>query len=180
MFQSGLPTPWLAEFQKFLSDLDTRTKLTWRAKLLEFVLESRTILRLSKETPRDSAKEETLTNLILQLEERFFSHDGLAVSDSRLREKLLKELEDFRGLVRGAKGVRQGEGGGDEGDGDLDDYLDVFPALEGGSVSVSSLARTLQEVYLDPSVWDKLDKFYLQFLSKNPSLPTLAVLLSIL
>ena len=45
---------------------------------------------------------------------------------------------------------------------------------------MSSITRTLQEVYLDPDVWDKLDKLYLQFLSKNPSLPTLAVLLSIL
>ena len=63
----------------------------------------------------------------------------------------------------------------------LDDDLIMFTALEGGSVvSVSSIVRTLQEVYLDPSVWDKLDKFYLQFLSKNPTLPTLAVLLSIL
>ena len=181
MLQTGLPTAWLAEFQRFLGDLDTRTKLTWRAKLLEFVLETRTILKLSKETPRDSAKEETLTNLILQLEERFFSDQGgLSVSDSKLREKLLKDLEDFRGLVRGAKGVRQGEG--ETGTGRvLDDDLIMFTALEGGSVvSVSSIVSTLQEVYLDPSVWDKLDKFYLQFLSKNPSLPTLAVLLSIL
>ena len=77
--------------------------------MLEFVVESRTILKLSKETPRDSAKEETLSNLILQLEDRFFSDGGLAVSDSGLREKLLKELDDFRGLVRGAKGVRQGK-----------------------------------------------------------------------
>ena len=155
--------------------------------MLQFVLESRTIIKLSKETPRDGAKEETLTNLILQLEEKFFSDDGLAVSDSRLREKLLKELEDFRGLVRGAKGLKQGEAGDDIGDdvggdgGDvLDDDLAMFPGLEGGSVSVSSLAGTVQEVYLDPSVWDKLDTLYLQFLSKKPSLPTLAVLLSIL
>ena len=109
LFQTGLPTPWLAEFQRFLTDLDTRTKLTWRVKLLEFVQESRTIIKLSKETARESDKEETLSNLILQLEERFFSDAGLAVSDSKLREKLLKDLEDFRGLVRGAKGVRQGE-----------------------------------------------------------------------
>ena len=179
LLQTGLPSAWLAEFQRFLTDLDTRTKLTWRVKLLEFVLESRTIIKLSKESPRDSAKEETLTNLILQLEERFFSNQGgLSVSDSKLREKLLKELEDFRGLVRGAKGVRQGEG---ETGRVLDDDLIMFSALEGGSVvSVSSIVRTLQEVYLDPSVWDKLDRFYLQFLSKNPTLPTLAVLLSIL
>ena len=78
--------------------------------MLDFVLESRTIIKLSKETPRDGTKEETLTNLILKLEEKFFSDDGLAVSDSALREKLLKELEDFRGLVRGAKGLKQGEG----------------------------------------------------------------------
>ena len=181
LLQTGLPSAWLAEFQRFLTDLDTRTKLTWRVKLLEFVLESRTIIKLSKESPRDSAKEETLTNLILQLEERFFSDQGgLSVSDSKLREKLLKDLEDFRGLVRGAKGVRQGEG--ETGTGRvLDDDLIMFTALEGGSVvSVSSIVSTLQEVYLDPSVWDKLDKLYLQFLSKNPSLPTLAVLLSIL
>ena len=66
------------------------------------------------------------------------------------------------------------------GDRVLDDDLDMVTGLEGGSVSVSSLAGSLQEVYLDPSVWDKLDKLYLQFLSKNPTLPTLAVLLSIL
>ena len=90
--------------------------------MLEFVLESRTILKLSKETPRDSAKEETLSNLILQLEDRFFSDGGLAVSDQRLREKLLKELEDFRGLVRGAKGVRQGE----EKDDDDEEFLMII------------------------------------------------------
>ena len=52
--------------------------------------------------------------------------------------------------------------------------------LSGRTVTVTSLASTIQEVYLDPSVWDKLDKLYLQFLRKNPSLPSLAVLLSIL
>lgn len=57
--------------------------------------------------------------------------------------------------------------------------LTFFSVLE-SNVSVTSLVSLLQEVYLDPGVWDKLDKLYLQFLHKNPTLPTLAVLLSIL
>ena len=109
LFQTGLPTPWLSEFQRFCTDLDTKTKLVWRARLLEFVLECRTVVRLSKETSKDKEKEETLTNLILQLEERFFSEGGVAVSDSQLRERLVRDLEVFRGQVRGAKGVRKGE-----------------------------------------------------------------------
>ena len=52
--------------------------------------------------------------------------------------------------------------------------------LEGRTVTVTSLASTIQEVYLDPSVWDKLDRLYLQFIKKNPALPSLAVILSIL
>ena len=43
-----------------------------------------------------------------------------------------------------------------------------------------SVVSRLQEVYRDPSVWEELDKLYVKFLHKNPSLPTLAVLLSIL
>ena len=166
LFQSGSPsltTPsWLSEFQKFCSDLDTRTKLTWRSPLLDFVMEARTINKLSKEISNEKEKEETLTNLVLQLEERHFTEGGLAVSDSQLRERLVTDLETFRGQVKGARGVRRALEGG------------------GGSVSLASLASTLQEVYLDPSVWDRLDKLYLQFLHKNPTLPTLAVLLSIL
>ena len=47
-------------------------------------------------------------------------------------------------------------------------------------MSVGSLVTRLQDVYRDPSVWEELDKLYMKFLLKNPSLPTLAVLLSIL
>ena len=125
-------------------------------------MEARTIIKLSKEISKEKEKEETLTNLVLQLEERHFTDGGLAVSDSQLRERLVTDLENFRGQVKGARGVRRALEGG------------------GGSVSLASLASTLQEVYLDPSVWDRLDKLYLQFLHKNPTLPTLAVLLSIL
>ena len=47
-------------------------------------------------------------------------------------------------------------------------------------MTVRSVAGLLQEVYLDPGVWDRLERLYTQFLSRSPALPTLAVLLSIL
>ena len=59
-------------------------------------------------------------------------------------------------------------------------FIIYFSVLESDNVTISSISARLQEVYLDPNVWDKLDKLYLQFLKKNPSLPSLAVLLSIL
>ena len=152
----------MTEFQKFCTDLDTQTKLPWRAKLLEFVQETRTIIRLSKEISKEKEKEETLTNLVLQLEDKFFCEGGVAVTDSQLRERFVQDLEGFMSQVKGAKGVR------------------IALEGKGGSVSVGSLVTRLQEVYRDPGVWEELDKLYMKFLLKNPSLPTLAVLLSIL
>ena len=79
-------------------------------------MEARTIIKLSKEISREKEKEETLTNLVLQLEERHFTEGGLAVSDSQLRERLVTDLETFRGQVKGARGVRRAlEGGGSQG-----------------------------------------------------------------
>ena len=154
--------------------------MEWRARLLDFVLESRTIIKLSKGAVMEKEKEDTLKNLMYQLEDRFFSEEGgIALSDSALRERLTSDLQTLRGDVKGAQGVKQGE----------DDPSMILPGeitdddvsvLSGRTVTVTSLASTIQEVYLDPSVWDKLDKLYLQFLRKNPSLPSLAVLLSIL
>lgn len=160
--KSGLPTPWLSEFQKYCSDLDTSTKLEWRARLLEFVLESRTIIKLSKGTViMEKEKEETLKNLMYQLEDRFFPEEGgIALSDSGLRQRLISDLKTLRGDMKGAQGVKE--------------------VLSGPNVTVTSLASTIQEVYLDPSVWDKLERLYLQYLKKNPSLQPLAVILSIL
>ena len=113
LLQSGLPTPWLAEFQKFLTDLDTKTKVIWRAKLLEFVLETRNIIKLSKEVAKETTKEkeETVKNLILQLQDRFFpSEGGVAVTNTDLRTKLVSQLEQFRELQgKGAQGTRKGE-----------------------------------------------------------------------
>ena len=37
--QAGLPTPWLSEFQLHLASLDQKTGISWRARLLEFILE---------------------------------------------------------------------------------------------------------------------------------------------
>ena len=155
--------------------------MEWRARLLEFVLESRTIIKLSKGAVMEKEKEDTLKNLMYQLEDRFFPEDGgIALSDSALRERLTSDLQTLRGDVKGAEGVKQGE---DDPamilPGEMTDDDDVS-VLSGRTVTVTSLASTIQEVYLDPSVWDKLDKLYLQFLRKNPSLPSLAVLLSIL
>ena len=56
----------------------------------------------------------------------------------------------------------------------------VISVLEGRRMTVPSITSLIQQIYLDPSVWDKLEKLYLQFLSKNPTLPSMAVILSIL
>lgn len=177
-FQSGLPTPWLSEFQKYCSDLDSSTKLEWRARLLEFVLESRTIIKLSKGTVMEKEKEETLKNLMYQLEDRFFPEEGgIALSDSGLRERFINDLRTLRGDVKGAQGVKEGDDTGKILPGV---NTNDFSVLSGPNVTVTSLASTIQEVYLDPSVWDKLERLYLQYLRKNPSLPSLAVILSIL
>ena len=37
--QAGLPTPWLSEFQLHLASHDQKTGISWRARLLEFILE---------------------------------------------------------------------------------------------------------------------------------------------
>ena len=82
--------------------------MKWRTTLLEFILEVRTIIRLNKEGKVE--KEETLRNLILLLEERFFVDDGeVALSDSGLRERLVDGLDEYRGQVMGAQGTRAGD-----------------------------------------------------------------------
>jgi len=127
--------------------------------LLEFILEVRTIIRLHKEGKVE--KEETLRHLILQLEERFFLGDEvIALSDSELRERLVEGLDEYRGQVLGAQGTRN--------------------AILGRTVSTASIVSLLHTAYLDTSVWDRMEKLYSKFLQKNPSLPPLAVLLSIL
>ena len=55
-----------------------------------------------------------------------------------------------------------------------------FPAMLGRTVSTASIVCLLRTAYLDTNIWDKMDKLYAKFIQKNPSLPTLAVLLSIL
>ena len=76
--------------------------------MLEFILEVRTIIRLHKEGKVE--KEETLRNLILQLEERFFLEDGkVALSDSGLKERLVDGLDEYRVKVMGAQGTRAGD-----------------------------------------------------------------------
>ena len=106
--KTGLPSPWLSEFQDSCTNLDQRTGVKWRTTLLEFILEVRTIIRLHKE--EKAGKEETLRDLILQMEERFFLEDGeVAVSDSGLRERLVDRLDEYRGQVMGAQGTRAGD-----------------------------------------------------------------------
>lgn len=157
--KSGLPTPWLSEFQSYCINLDQRTQLKWRSNLLEFILESRTIIRLHNENKVE--KEEVLRDLILQLEERFFQEDGaVALADSVLRERLVDRLNEYRGQVMGAVGTRH--------------------ALQGRTISTTSVVSLIHEAYMDPNIWDKMEKLYSKFLQNNPSLPTLAVLLSIL
>ena len=52
-------------------------------------------------------KEETLRDIILQIEERFLYGDGeVALSDSELRERLVDRLDEYRGQVMGAEGTR--------------------------------------------------------------------------
>ena len=76
--------------------------------MLEFILEVRTIIRLNKEGKGE--KEETLRELILMVEERFFKDDEqVALADSGLRERLVVGLEEYRGQVMGAQGTRNGE-----------------------------------------------------------------------
>ena len=156
--------------------------MIWRAKLLEFVLETRNIIKLSKEAAKEKEKEDTLKNLIFQLQDRFLPGEGgVAVTNTDLRENLVSQLQEFRshhgrGLL--AQGNRKGESLSSRSVTSDHNYTDI--SVVESSVSVSSVVSLLQEVYLDPGVWDKLDKLYLQFLHKNPTLPTLAVLLSIL
>ena len=78
---------------------------------MEFVLETRTILKLSKENAKEQEKQETLKNLILQLEDRFFpAEGGIAISNSELRDKFRTDLENFRGAnsSKGIIGVKKG------------------------------------------------------------------------
>ena len=76
--------------------------------MLEFILEVGTIIRLHKGGKVE--KEETLRSLILQIEERYFLVDeGIALSDSGLRERLVDGLDEYRGQVMGAQGTRNGE-----------------------------------------------------------------------
>ena len=76
--------------------------------MLEFILEVRTIIRLHKEGKAE--KEDTLRSLILQIEERYFLVDeGIALSDSGLRETLVDGLDEYRVQVMGAQGTRNGE-----------------------------------------------------------------------
>ena len=150
--------------------------------MLEFVLETRNIIKLSKEAAKEKEKEDTLKNLIFQLQDRFLPGEGgVAVTNTDLRENLVSQLQEFRshhgtGLL--AQGNRKGESLSSRSVTSDHNYIDI--SVVESSVSVSSVVSLLQEVYLDPGVWDKLDKLYLQFLHKNPTLPTLAVLLSIL
>ena len=85
--------------------------MVWRARLLEFVLETRNIIKLSKEAAKEKEKEDSLKNLIFQLEEKFISTEegGVAVSDSALRERLVNDLVDLRSDVKGADGVKKGD-----------------------------------------------------------------------
>lgn len=158
----GAEFPWLVEFQKYCTDLDTKTKVVWRLRLLEFVMEVRTIQRLSKDAGSSEEKEDTVKNLILQLEEKYFpAEGGIPISDSSLRYKFVQDLEQFRESVKGLQESSR-------------------EVLEGKRITVPSITSLIQQIYLDPSVWDKLEKLYLQFLSKNPTLPSMAVILSIL
>jgi len=157
--KAGLPTPWLSEFQLHLASHDQKTGISWRARLLEFILEVRTILRLLKEGEKNKA--EDLQRLILQLEERFFKEDEdeISLSDSGLRTKLISELKDYKRHWVGAQGTRH--------------------VLTGQTTSSSSIASLLQQVLMDPSVWFKMETLYSKWLQREPHLP-LAVILSIL
>ena len=82
--------------------------------MLEFILETRNIIKISKEVAKEASKEkeETLKNLILQLQDRFFpSEGGVAVTNTDLRTKLVSQLGEFRqqqgsGLL--AQGAKKG------------------------------------------------------------------------
>ena len=96
------------EFQHCCANLDQQTGVKWRTFLLEFILEVRTVIRLHKEEKVE--KEEILRSLIHQIEERYFLVDeGIALSDSELRERLVDGLDEYRGQVMGAQGTRNGE-----------------------------------------------------------------------
>ena len=78
--------------------------------MLEFILEVRSVISLHKEGKVE--KEEILRSLIHQIEERYFLVDeGIALSDSKLRERLVDGLDEYRGQVMGAQGTRNGEAG---------------------------------------------------------------------
>ena len=169
------------EFQKYCTDLDTKTKVVWRLRLLEFVMEVRTIQRLSRDVGTSKEKEDTVKNLILQMEEKYFpAEGGIPISDSSLRDKFVTDLEQFR---EGVKGLQESSKEGKPAFIPMtiifNANLNVISVLF-GRITIASITSLLQQIYLDPSVWDKLEKLYSQFVSKNPTLPSMAVILSIL
>ena len=143
-------------------------------------MEVRTIQRLSKDAGSSKEKEDTVKNLILQLEEKYFpAEGGIPISDSSLRDKFVQDLEHFR---EGVKGLQESSREGMPLSSPIISNFNsnVISVLEGKRITVPSITSLIQQIYLDPSVWDKLEKLYLQFLSKNPTLPSMAVILSIL
>ena len=98
----------LSEFQLSCTTLDQQTQVRWRTHLLEFIQDIRTIIKLHKETNID--KNETITRLILQLEENFLlGEEVIALSDSGLRERLAEGLYEYRGQVMGDQDSKNGK-----------------------------------------------------------------------
>merc|ERR1712243_161250 len=90
----------LSEFQLSCTTLDQQTQGRWRTHLLEFIQDIRTIIKLHEKT--NVEKNETITCLILQLEENFLlGEEVIAFSDSGLRERLAEGLYEYRDQVVG-------------------------------------------------------------------------------
>ena len=161
--QKGRQHAWLEEFQLWCVRLDSRAGLTWRANLLQFLLDCRAVLKPGEES--GAATREPLLRLAAALP----LEGGVALSDSNLRSRLSASLAEYQKQA----GPTAAAGGGAAGT-----RAAMSPAPTTTTVAV--LLPLVRQAYLDSAVWDRMEKLYLKFLEGGPSLPALAVLLSIL
>jgi len=171
--KAGGTTPWLTEFHSYLTKLDTdsltpstphtqKRTLAWRIPLLQFIIETRAILK------KGASEEVIRTGLEGLRDNHLMEEGGLALSDYSLRERLVLGLQDW--TEAGASHTRRGL------------MASSAVVLEGRVVTKEQVLTLLREAYLDSQVWDRMEKLYRKFCEKRAAggLPPLAVILSIL
>ena len=160
--QKGRQHAWLEEFQLWCVRLDSRAGLAWRANLLQFLIDCRALLK-----PEEGGGGVATREPLLRLAAALPLEGGVALSDSNLRARLSASLAEYQ------KQAGPAAGGGAAGT-----RVAMSPAPT--ATTVALLVPLVRQAYLDSAVWDRMEKLYLKFLEGGPSLPALAVLLSIL